>query len=103
MTQPTDAKTIDGPITSLGTYIDLELELSDVLGDRLRRTPTGAAAVCHAAPAELRAALDRIASGAERAKTRRLARTLVLRLEEALRQHPGTESVAMTLHRLNGQ
>ena len=104
MRQPTDTKTIDGPITSLGTYIDLELELSDVLGDRLRRTSTGdGGAVCRAPPAELHAALDRIASSAGRAQTRRLARTLVLRLEEALRDHPGTESVAMTLHRLNGQ
>ena len=57
MKQPTDAKTIDGPISSLGTYIDLQLALSDALGDRLHRTSTGASAVCHAAPAELHAAL----------------------------------------------
>ena len=42
MKQPTDAKTIGGPIASLGTYIDLELALSDLLGDRLRRTSTSA-------------------------------------------------------------
>ena len=40
MKQPTDAKTIDGPIAALGTYIDLELALSDALGDRLHRTST---------------------------------------------------------------
>ncbi|MCY3845716.1 MAG: hypothetical protein OXH69_19495 [Acidobacteria bacterium] len=96
MKQPTDAKTIDGPIASLGTYIDLELALNDALGDRLHRTSTGAGAVCHAAPAN-------IASSAGRAKTRRLARTLARRLEDALRKHPGAERIAMTLHRLSGQ
>ena len=103
MKQPTDAKTIDGPIASLGTYIDLELALSDALGDRLHRTSTGAGAVCRAAPAELHAALANIASSAGRAKTRRLARTLARRLEDALRKHPGAERIAMTLHRLGGQ
>ena len=104
MRQPTDTKTIDGPIASLGTYIDLELALSDVLGDRLRRTSTSAGgAVCHAPPAELHAALDRVAGSAGRAKTRRLARALARQLEDALRAHPGAERIAMTLHRLNGQ
>lgn len=103
MRQPTDAKTIDGPIASLGTYIDLELALSDVLGDRLRRTSTSAGAVCRAAPAELHAALARIASSAGRARTRGLARALARRLENALREHPETKRIAMTLHRMNGQ
>lgn len=103
MRQPTDAKTIDGPITSLGTYIDLELALSDILGDRLRRTTTSAGVVCRAAPAELHAALARIASSAGRAKTRRLALVLAGRLEDGLREHPGAERIAMTLHRLSGQ
>ncbi len=103
MRPPPDTKTIDGPTASLGTYIDLELALSEVLGDRLRRTSTSAGTVCHAPPAELHAALATIASSAGRAKTRRLARALARRLEDALREHPGTERVAMTLHRLNGQ
>ena len=71
MRQPTDVKTIDGPIASLGTYIDLELALSDVLADRLRRTSSS-------------------------------ARALARRLADALRGHPGTERIAMTLHRVNG-
>ena len=99
MRQPTDAKTIDGPITSLGTYIDLDLALGDMLGERLRRTSTSAGTVCDAAPAELHSALTKIASSAGRAKTRRLAR----RLEDALREHPGAERIAMTLRRLSGQ
>ena len=103
MRPPTDTKTIDGPISSLGTYVDLELELSDVLGDRLRRTWTSAGSVCRAAPAELYAALATIASNAARAKTRRLARALARRFEDALRERPGAERIAMTLHRLNGQ
>ena len=103
MRQPTDVKTIDGPIASLGTYIDLELALSDVLGDRLQRTPTGAGVVCRAAPAELHAALANTASSAGRAQTRRLARALARRLEAGLREHPGAERIAMTLHRLSGQ
>ena len=103
MTQPTDVKTIDGPIASLGTYIDLELALSDVLGDRLQRTPSGAGAVCRAAPAELHAALASIASSTGRAQTRRLARALARRLEAGLREHPGAERIAMTAHRLSGQ
>ena len=103
MRPPTDTKTIDGPIASLGTYLDLELALSDALGDRLHRTSTGAGTVCRVAPAELHAALATIASSAGRAKTRRLARTLARRLEDALRKHPGAERIAMTLHRLSGQ
>ena len=103
MRQPTDTKTIDGPITSLGTYIDLELALSDILGDRLRRTSTGAGVVCRAAPAELHAALAKVAEDTERAKTRRLALALARRLEDALREHPGAERIAMTPHRLSGQ
>lgn len=103
MRQPTDTKTIDGPITSLGTYIDLQLALSDILGDRLQRTSTSAGVVCRAVPAELDAALARIASSAGRAKTRRLARALARRLEDGLREHPGAERIAMTPHRLSGR
>ena len=103
MRQPTGAKTIDGPITSLGTYIDLELAASDVLGDRLRRTSTSTGLVCRAAPAELHAALASIASNAGRAKTRRLARALARPIEDGLREHPGAERIAMTPHRLSGQ
>jgi len=103
MRRPTDTKTINGPITSLGTYIDLELALSDVLGDRLRRTSTSAGVVCRAAPTELHAALAKVAEGTERAKTRHLAHALARRLEDALREHPGAERIAMTPHRLRGQ
>ena len=102
-TTDTDTRTIDGPIASLGTYIDLELALSDVLSERLRRTSTSAGAVCHAAPAELHAALARIAGSAGRAETRALARALARRLEDALREHPGAERITMTLHRMNGR
>lgn len=101
MTQPTETKTIDGPIASLGTYINLELALSDVLGERLQRTSTSAGAVCHAAPAELHAALARIAGSAGRAETCALARALTRRLEDALREHPGAERITMTLRRMN--
>ncbi len=35
MRQPTGARTIDGPTASPGPYLDLELALGDVLGERL--------------------------------------------------------------------
>lgn len=103
MRQTTAAKTIDEPTASLGTYIDLELALSDLLGERLLRTSTRAGAVCPAAPPELHAALARIASSTGRAKTRALARAPARRLENALREHPGPERITMALHRMNGQ
>ena len=105
MTKDTSV-TLNGPVASLGTHLELDVALVGILGDRMRTVCTEQVENGRrAAPEDLHAALVKIAGETGSAgpdvstHARELARALANRLAAALRAHSGVQRVTLSYHK----
>ena len=97
---PDGTTSVSGPTAPLGTHIELDLIIDDLLGSRVRTLVRAGETSRQAAPGDLHDALETIAGDRTiRPQVRQLAADLAGRVEEAMRRHPATNRITMTLER----
>ena len=97
---PDGTTSVSGPTAALGAHLELDLALDDLLGSRVRTLIRAGESSRQAAPADLHDALKTLAGDETVSpRVRRLAADLANCLESAMRRHPGTTRITMTLDR----
>ena len=97
---PDGTTSVSGPTAALGTYLELDLALDDLLGSRIRTLIRAGETSRQAAPADLHDALQTLAGNETVSpRVRRLAVDLAGRVEDAVRRHPTANRITMTLER----
>ena len=97
---PDGTTSVSGPTAALGTHLELDLALDDLLGSRSRIRIRAGETSRQAAPADLHDALKTIADfRTARPQVRRLASDLAGRVAKAMRRHPAANRITMTLER----
>ena len=95
---PNDTTSVNGPTAALGAHLELDLALNDLLGSRIRTLVRDGETMRQAAPADLQNALQTLAGDETVSpRARRLAADFAKSLEDAMRRHPGTTRIGMTL------
>ena len=96
---PDGTTRVSGPTATLGTHLELDLALGDLLGPRSRTLIRAGETSRQAAPTELHAALQTLAADETVSlRVRRLAADLANCVVAAMRRHPDATRVTMTLH-----